>query len=216
MFLPKMWLRLEEAKDRLKTEKNINVSESDILHLVISGNLRAYALLVEPIYADCYRIDLAQTSNIKHCGCNIFRFFLPISRTAALDIDIKGFSDVSSPAIFINDPLEGFDEQINGEFWKISPPLQVKISSIVVLRDDLFEYVESFVNGVPVVTKKADKPLADKERESLIKIIYALAKNGYKYPERSALADILKDFELNKNGVSENTLTKYLKAFDSL
>ena len=36
MFLPKMWLRLEEAKDRLKTEKNINVSESDILHFAYS------------------------------------------------------------------------------------------------------------------------------------------------------------------------------------
>lgn len=58
--------------------------------------------------------------------------------------------------------------------------------------------------------------LNNKERESLIKIIYALAKNGYKYPNHGALSDIVRDFQANNNGVTENTLTKYLKEFDSL
>ena len=61
-----------------------------------------------------------------------------------------------------------------------------------------------------------EKPLNDSERKSMIKIMHALAKNGYKYPNHGALADIVKDFQTYNNGVTENTLTKYLKEFDRL
>lgn len=60
------------------------------------------------------------------------------------------------------------------------------------------------------------KPLADKERETLVKIIHALAKNGYKYPTHGAVKEIVNDFELHDNGVSEKTLVKYLKEFNEL
>jgi hypothetical protein len=60
------------------------------------------------------------------------------------------------------------------------------------------------------------EPLQVRERETMIKIIHALAKNGYKYPEHGSVKDILSDFERNNNGVVENTLSKYLKEFDTL
>lgn len=67
-------------------------------------------------------------------------------------------------------------------------------------------------------TLKAEKrtDLRDRERETMIKIIHALAKNGYKYPSRGSLKDMIDDFEKNCNGVSEKTLTKYLNEFDRL
>lgn len=61
-----------------------------------------------------------------------------------------------------------------------------------------------------------EKPLIGSERESLIKIIHALARNAYKYPSHGSLKDIMHDFELNDNGVSEKTLVKYLNEFDKL
>ena len=62
-----------------------------------------------------------------------------------------------------------------------------------------------------------EKSLDKRERETMIKIIHALAKNGYKYPSHGALNEIMKDFQLHGNGVaSENTLTKYLKDFEGL
>lgn len=61
-----------------------------------------------------------------------------------------------------------------------------------------------------------ERPLSSIERKTTVKIIHALAKNGYKYPSHGALAEIVRDFQTNDNGVTENTLTKYLKEFDSL
>ena len=95
-------------------------------------------------------------------------------------------------------------------------------SEWVRYRDKGFEFSQLFMRIEELEELQAklnnsiNKPLADKERESLIKIIHALATNGYKYPRRGALAEMIEDFEKNKNGVSENTLTKYLKEFDSL
>ena len=62
----------------------------------------------------------------------------------------------------------------------------------------------------PATAEDINKPLKDSEKTSLLKIIVALAANGYKYPNRGAQAEILRDFELNHNGVAENTLSDYL------
>lgn len=61
-----------------------------------------------------------------------------------------------------------------------------------------------------------DKPLLNKERDTMVKIIHALAKNGYKYPSHGSLKEMIDDFERNDNGVSEKTLKKYLDDFNSL
>jgi len=66
------------------------------------------------------------------------------------------------------------------------------------------------------INENKDKVLKSKERETMVKIIHALAKNGYKYPERSTLKAMVQDFEINGNGVSEKTLKKYLDEFDNL
>ncbi len=93
--------------------------------------------------------------------------------------------------------------------WKKYADKGFELSQLFIRTDELNELLAYKKNT-------ADKPLSEKERETMIKIIHALAKNGYKYPQRGALTDILKDFESNENGVSENTLTKYLKEFDNL
>lgn len=67
-----------------------------------------------------------------------------------------------------------------------------------------------------------DKPVrnaeivTEKERDSMLKIILALAHNGYKYPSHGAVKEMLRDFQIHENGVSENTLNKYLKEADKL
>lgn len=63
---------------------------------------------------------------------------------------------------------------------------------------------------------KSENKASSRERETMLKIIYAIAKNGYKYPERSTLNAMVKDFEIHCNGVSEKTLKKYLDEFDAL
>lgn len=398
MYIPKIWLRMSEAKERLKSDYLLNVSENDILHLIITGKLRAYALLPEPVYAVGYRLEwnLVDAPNLKKSGDVSFKHFLPLNLTAALDIDVRGIALVSSPAIFSEDPLEGFDDENDGLTWKISPPIEVKIDSIVIMNDELFSYIETLIkskktisplkkqfhekllndlqaaearlleikkdpykfsklasyfrletwrwkdallllagayptgalvnwNGyenfmgvhidVPQIINVAfidaslpsyevpedyefngdeeyfkgdeiielkirelrelqyrleflynhwvsaasphgernspkfyldwtnskgyqvpwldyaiceklylpkkstifqEKPLTDKERESMVKIIHSLAENGYRYPSHGSIKEMLDDFELNGNGVSEKTLKKYLDEFDKL
>lgn len=63
---------------------------------------------------------------------------------------------------------------------------------------------------------KPSKDLKPKERETMIRIIHALAKNGYKYPTHGSLKDIVDDFHRNLNGASETTLKKYLDEFSTL
>jgi hypothetical protein len=70
---------------------------------------------------------------------------------------------------------------------------------------------EGFVNS-----KENNPTINNRERETMLKIIHALAKNGYSYPERNAMQSMILDFERNGNGVSESTLRKYLKEFDTL
>ena len=100
------------------------------------------------------------------------------------------------------------DERLGDRELNFSPLIPKKLQGVVM---------EGFESSVKDDVKQiAEKPLTNKERESIVKIIHALAKNGYKYPNHGALAEIVRDFQTNHNGVSENTLTKYLKEFDSL
>lgn len=190
MYLPKQWLRLNEAAERLNDEKSFTVSENDILHLVIAGKLRAYATLSCPITANRYRIiwpDKTKAPEQKHCGWNLFKHFLPLTRTTALEIDTRGIAEIHSPATFDDDPLEAFEEEEQGITWKISPPLKVEKSSIVVLHDDLFNFVEKLAselsnkepesafpsNGSGEPTALSAQPLG--KRDHQIEIILAVA-----------------------------------------
>jgi hypothetical protein len=64
--------------------------------------------------------------------------------------------------------------------------------------------------------KPADSELSSRKYDSMLKIIHALAHNGYKYPNHGALKEMIDDFERNGNGVSEKTLKRYLDEFDKL
>lgn len=80
--------------------------------------------------------------------------------------------------------------------------------SILVVRTKELRDFESKLKRLDNETYGSSVP--DKERESMLKIILALAKNGYSYPNHGTLKDMVDDFELKNNGVSEKTLKKYL------
>ena len=93
--------------------------------------------------------------------------------------------------------------------WNIPP----KLESIGHKHVDDVSHVE---NNPQIINDNEDvvgKSFSERERETMVKIIHALAKNGYKYPQRGALNDIIKGFQSNDNGVCENTLRKYLNDF---
>lgn len=70
--------------------------------------------------------------------------------------------------------------------------------------------------GGRVEKPTAEKGLLTRERETMVRIIHALAKNGYRYPNHGTIKEIVSDFRMVGNGVSEKTLMKYLKEFDWL
>ncbi|MEI7997698.1 MAG: hypothetical protein WCH01_22660 [Methylococcaceae bacterium] len=96
--------------------------------------------------------------------------------------------------------------------WEIPP----KLESIGHKYVDDVSHVENNPQIINDNEDVAGKSLSVRERETMVKIIHALAKNGYKYPQPGTLTDIINDFDFNNNGVCENTLRKYLKEFDSL
>ncbi len=62
--------------------------------------------------------------------------------------------------------------------------------------------------------QSANKPtesLETRERNTMLKIIVALAVGGYRYPARGSKTEMLADFQLNGTSVDEKTLTKYLE-----
>lgn len=68
----------------------------------------------------------------------------------------------------------------------------------------------------PKVFTNSVNEIHPKERISMIKIIHALAKNGYRYPSHGSIKEMVEDFQKNNNGVDEKTLAKYLNEFDSI
>ena len=68
----------------------------------------------------------------------------------------------------------------------------------------------------PKVSANSVNEMHPKERISMIKIIHALAKNGYRYPSHGSIKEMVEDFQKNNNGVDEKTLAKYLNEFDSI
>lgn len=183
-YLAKKWLRLGEAAERVKAEKSIAASDSDILHIVIAGKIRAYIVLDHPAVAERYRLTwTGKGVKEEHGGTYMFRHFLPITRTSALELDTRGFTEISRPAIFEDDPLEGFDEEEPGIYWKVPLPITARKDSVVVLTDDLFSFVENLASNGP--SRKADRPLETRERRTLLTIIAALCpKAGIKPQER--------------------------------
>ncbi len=82
--------------------------------------------------------------------------------------------------------------------------------------NDVKEYFEGIDFYKHAQNNQKSLQSENRERESLLKIILALAKNSYKYPYHGCLKEIVEDFERNNNGVSEKTLKKYLDEADRL
>lgn len=79
----------------------------------------------------------------------------------------------------------------------------------LAIENGFFKPKRHYQNIKPL---NAEAELLESERTSLLKIVLALAENTYHYPNRrGAIAEILRDFSINNNGVTENTLNKYLK-----
>jgi major membrane immunogen (membrane-anchored lipoprotein) len=104
----------------------------------------------------------------------------------------------------------GFAPTEDSSSWQHFVLNGVPNSKLYMLQND-FKNLKQFLKS------DNDKVfLANKERESMLKIIHALAKNCYKYPNRGALQEMLDDFQRSGNGVSEKTLKKYLDEADAL
>jgi hypothetical protein len=80
-------------------------------------------------------------------------------------------------------------------------------------KQELDQFIQDQLNPKNKIESTAINSV---ERDSMIKIIHALAKNGYRYPTHGSMIEMVKDFQLNSNGVSEKTLKKYLDEFNSL
>jgi hypothetical protein len=117
-----------------------------------------------------------------------------LAKIRLLDFWQSGLHDIfNSPKYYID--------------WAISKRFQIPWLAYALEK-------EFYTPKVEILKQSQD--LKPRERETMIKIINALATNGYKYPSHGSLKEIVEDFERNNNGVSEKTLKKYLDEFDTL
>lgn len=173
MKINKPWLFLNEAADLISKDKS-KITVREILFLIFEHNLRAYCVLKTVTQADCYRLqwDYDENNNIvanrKRCGYNVFTTFMPLDSQDIYKLAAKGIYEKVNVREFDNDPLEGFDDREDHTSWMLREPLIINTEDVVVLSDDFLACVE----------KDNYKSLVGKERETLLVIIAALAKEA--------------------------------------
>jgi hypothetical protein len=88
------------------------------------------------------------------------------------------------------------------------------------VRADLIEQVKRFQTNTPNLAPDQEKQLTDRERETLLKLIAAMAVKGYRFDpnmdRNAATADIRGDLELLGFPMDNKTILKWLRAATDL
>lgn len=115
------------------------------------------------------------------------------------------------------DDLDGWIEKARKEYRdSVVVALRDVADRIEKILDDDRERVGAEIQELRAIKEKSaptnhEKELSTNERNTMLRVIAALAVSGYKYPGHGKKAEMLADFDRNGMAVDEKTLTKYLK-----
>ena len=115
----------------------------------------------------------------------------------------KDYEAIQITNLPVDDP-----ELANGDYDPLDDrPLQEKRCYIITLTERFDEIAQKYV-------APADKPLANRERDTLYKLVIGMAIRGYRYDPKAkkndAVSDIASDLELLGIPLDKNTIRKWL------
>lgn len=240
LFGLKGWMPVADAARHLATVIKEAASEADVLRLALDGQLRLSVYFVNSTIARTGRViaidkatgepawptevtrglTLSTGEGIVFDGDIVPLtgvWDLPMIDGETLHVEQRYQHLIDGPAItriaFNGTFVEGKDGQIcqlqedgdGNEFLHPAGGLP-KDSLLVVRTEALIEFQRSISN--------IDKPLAKKERESLLKLVIGMAIEGYRYNpaelRNAATSEICKDLDTVGVGLDPDTVRKFL------
>ncbi|TWH77108.1 hypothetical protein LX59_00010 [Azomonas agilis] len=188
----KKWVTLSEAATYLSTKTTETLTEKDLIHLAVSGEIKISAYFGDPTPA---RAETVHKSSVEGFSETFYGDPFPIEggiaevwdlRPSGQVIRINSQGEIES-ALF---PLV-FDSDIENRVVRI---LETTLpdSAQWVLRGEVLLSLEAEINGSQNQLSQPDKPLHSSERKSIYQIIATLA----------AIADV----DLSKPYAADTTL----------
>ena len=161
----------------------LSMNLSDIWHLIeigrISASIRQFLADTTMTFNDNFSVDDYIINQ------NTFL----ISRNAALEIAVRGTTEIKKVLMIYAEPKEELMIDSEGQDCivmsatfeiEIDKSIQISKSDIIITQRSINQYSDSYVNlhGIIATDKSTtiDKPLIEKERETLLIIIAALAR----------------------------------------
>lgn len=199
----------------------IDISLSDLWHLIEIGRIKA-SIRRNIVNSN---IGLNDEITVGDYIEELFTFLIPSE--IALEIASKGKAVTNKALIRLAHPREikAIDMESGGEVIFLSDASDIGLDGefeitrddLVITQSDIDSYLrqhnklDEIKNWTPEKAALVEKELSTIERNSMLRIIAALAVGGYKYPAHGSKAEMFADFDRHGISVDEKTLTKYLK-----